>query len=116
VRDPDPHDSRSRLVRQSVRAQVHDGRRPGGVADEMLGHLERRGYLVRDPDPHDSRSRLTDRGQALETVAWRPAAELIGPDRMTDLVGTLADLATRLNLIGDPTPAARLAHTAAEPR
>jgi DNA-binding MarR family transcriptional regulator len=152
--------SLSRLVWQWVRVQVHaeviaagyddlnpahvslfrhptlDGRRPGGVADEMqitkqsvnelLGHLERRGYLVRDPDPHDSRSRrirLTDRGRALEAVAWRAAAqaertaaELIGPDRMADLVGSLADLATRLGLIGGDAAAAQVIRSAGEPR
>src|ERR1035437_5306865 len=57
------------------------GMRPSDLADEMqitkqsvndlLGHLERRGYLVRDPDPVDSRSRrirLTDRGHEVEEL------------------------------------------------
>jgi DNA-binding MarR family transcriptional regulator len=93
-----------------------EGMRPSEVADEMqitkqsvnelLGHLERRGYLAREPDPADSRSRrirLTDQGRELEDVvtqaaadAERKAAGLIGDDRMHELRTTLADLVTLL--------------------
>jgi DNA-binding MarR family transcriptional regulator len=95
-----------------------DGMRPRELADEMqitkqsvnelLGHLERRGYLVRDLDPADSRSRrirLTEQGRKLEGVvsqaaadAERKAADLIGDDRMATLRTTLAELATLLGL------------------
>jgi DNA-binding MarR family transcriptional regulator len=95
-----------------------DGMRPSDLAEEMqitkqsvnelLGHLERRGYLVREPDPADSRSRrirLTDQGHKLEEVvteaaadAERKAADLIGDDRMGELRSTLADLVTLLGL------------------
>ena len=95
-----------------------EGRRPRELADEMqitkqsvnelLGHLERRGYLGREPDPTDSRSRrirLTDEGRKLEAVvgqaaaaAERKAADLIGDDRMDQLRSTLADLVTLLGL------------------
>jgi DNA-binding MarR family transcriptional regulator len=89
-----------------------DGRRPSDIADEMqitkqsvnelLGRLERRGYVVRETDPDDSRSRrvrLTERGRGLEDVIWqaaeraeRTAAELLGVDRMQELRRALDDL------------------------
>jgi DNA-binding MarR family transcriptional regulator len=95
-----------------------EGMRPSELADEMqitkqsvnqlLGHLERRGYLGREPDPADSRGRrirLTDQGHKLEAVvtqaaadAERKAADLIGDDRIADLRHTLADLVARLDL------------------
>jgi DNA-binding MarR family transcriptional regulator len=94
-----------------------DGMRPRDLADgmeitkqsvnELLGHLERLGYLTREPDPDDSRSRrirLTARGQALEDVvrdaaadAERAAASLIGADRMRELRQTLVDLVDLLD-------------------
>jgi len=70
--------------------------------NELVGHLERRGYLTREPDPRDSRSRrlcLTARGMALEEVvriaarrAEQEAAALIGADRMEELRQTLQEL------------------------
>lgn len=89
-----------------------EGTRPSDLADDMqitkqsvnelLGHLERRGYLTREPDPQDSRGRrirLTARGQALEKTvrgasadAERAAAALIGADRMRELRRALVDL------------------------
>jgi DNA-binding MarR family transcriptional regulator len=95
-----------------------DGMRPSQLADEMqitkqsvnelLGHLERQGYLVRERDPADSRSRrirLTTRGRAVEAVtgraaeqAERDAGELIGADRMDELRRTLTDLVSVLDL------------------
>ena len=94
------------------------GMRPRELADEMqitkqsvnelLGHLERRGYLVREPDPADSRSRrirLTGQGRELEAVvgqaaadAEAKAAELIGEARMDELRRALTDLVTHLGL------------------
>src|SRR6266545_3108257 len=85
----------------TFRNPTPDGMRPSQLAEEMqitkqsvnevLGHLERRGYLVREPDPDDSRSRrirLTDSGRHLEEVvrvasrkAERDAAALIGARR-----------------------------------
>jgi DNA-binding MarR family transcriptional regulator len=99
-----------------------DGRRPGELADEMqitkqsvnelLGHLERRGYLTREVDPVDSRSRrirVTERGRALSVVIIRAAEEaertaggLIGEDRMADVVGALTDLVEQLGLASTP--------------
>ena len=95
-----------------------DGRRPGEVADamqitkqsvnELLGHLERRGYLTREVDPTDSRSRrirLTERGSALSAViiraaeeAERAAGDLVGEARMAEVVGTLTELVEQLGL------------------
>lgn len=95
-----------------------EGRRPGELAEEMhitkqsvnelLGHLERRGYLVRDRDPDDNRSRrihLTERGRELMVVvvaaaegAERTAAGLVGEPRMAEAVATLTDLVDGLGL------------------
>lgn len=95
-----------------------DGRRPGELAEEMqvtkqsvnelLGHLERRGYLVREPHPDDSRARrirVTPEGRRLEAVVWQAAADAerkaaaeIGDDRMRELRRTLADLTAALGL------------------
>jgi DNA-binding MarR family transcriptional regulator len=97
-----------------------EGMRPSDLADEMqitkqsvnelLGHLERQGYLVREPDPTDSRSRrirLTDLGRQLEDVvvgaaarADRIAAELLGEDRFEEFLRTLSDLASLLGPSG----------------
>ena len=98
-----------------------DGMRPSDLAEEMqitkqsvndlLGHLERRGYLVRDPDPVDSRSRrirLTDRGHEVEELVWRAAeaaertaGELLGEDRVRELRRTLVELVALLGLSGE---------------
>jgi DNA-binding MarR family transcriptional regulator len=95
-----------------------DGMRPGALADEMqitkqsvnelLGHLERRGYLVRERDSTDSRSRcirLTPRGRRLEALILRAAeqaesdaAELIGAERMDELRRALTDLVSLLDV------------------
>lgn len=63
-----------------------EGRRPTEIADDMqitkqsvnelIGHLERRGYLQRVVDPDDSRARilqLTPRGRALERTTFDAA-------------------------------------------
>jgi DNA-binding MarR family transcriptional regulator len=101
-----------------------EGRRPSDLADDMqitkqsvnelLGHLERSGYLVRVPDPVDNRSRrvqLTDRGRELEAAVWaaagraeQTAAELLGKDRMQELRRALNDLVELLGLVrAEPT-------------
>ncbi|HWH99153.1 MAG TPA: MarR family transcriptional regulator [Propionibacteriaceae bacterium] len=62
------------------------GRRPTEIADDMqitkqsvnelIGHLERQGYLRRVVDPDDSRARiiqLTPRGRALERTTFAAA-------------------------------------------
>lgn len=94
-----------------------EGLRPGELAAEMqitkqsvnelLGHLERQGYLIREVDPTDSRSRrihLTRRGRALERTTFQAAenaehraAVLIGKDRMQQLHSTLTDLVAQLD-------------------
>ena len=56
--------------------------------NELIGYLERQGYLRRVVDPDDSRARiihLTPRGQALERTAFAAArsAELT----LADLLG-----------------------------
>ncbi len=98
-----------------------DGMRPSALAEEMqitkqsvndlLGHLERQGYLVREPDPTDNRSRrirLTDRGHEVEELVWRAAesaegtvGELLGEDRFQELHRALVDLVALLRLSGD---------------
>jgi DNA-binding MarR family transcriptional regulator len=98
-----------------------EGRRPSDLADDMqitkqsvnelLGHLERGGYLVREPDPADNRSRrvrLTDRGRELEATVWaaaaraeRTAAAVLGKDRMQELRLALSDLVQLLGLTGE---------------
>jgi DNA-binding MarR family transcriptional regulator len=101
-----------------------DGLRPTELADEMqitkqsvnelLGHLERHGYLDRAPDPTDSRSRrirLTGAGLELQAVIWqaaetaeRKATGVIGDDRMRDLRASLLDLVTELHMAGEVPP------------
>ena len=66
-----------------------DRRRPGAIAatarlskqatNDMLGELERLGYLERHPDPTDGRARivqLTKRGQALDAAVWKAGREV----------------------------------------
>jgi DNA-binding MarR family transcriptional regulator len=93
-----------------------DGRRPTDIAQtlhitkqsvhELLGHLERRGYLTREPDPTNLRARLvrlTAKGRTLQEVIRRQAldgerqvAAILGDrrfkqfkDALAILVGTL---------------------------
>ncbi|MCU1427123.1 MAG: MarR family transcriptional regulator [Actinomycetia bacterium] len=94
-----------------------DGLRPSEVAQEMqitkqsvnelLGHLERLGYLVRELDPNDSRARiirLTNAGRKLERAVLREAraaeaeiAELVGPRRFAQLRTALDELVRLTN-------------------
>lgn len=72
------------------------------AVNQMVDHLEGRGYVTRQPDPRDGRARLvvlTDRGracvhaagQALDDVARRWTGEL-GDQRMADLRANLRRL------------------------
>lgn len=94
-----------------------DGKRPSELAaqlqitkqsiNELLGHLERHGYLTREVDPSDGRARvvkLTEHGRRLETTVNRQAmsaelrvAELLGPRRFSQLRQALEELAGRVS-------------------
>ncbi len=89
-----------------------DGQRPSELADQLqitkqsvndlLRHLEARGYLTREPDPDDGRARvvrLTAKGwQLQETVlgqaqaAERRIADTLGAPRYAQLQRALEDL------------------------
>jgi DNA-binding MarR family transcriptional regulator len=82
-----------------------DGLRPSQLADhlgitkqsvnDLLGHLERQGYLGRLPDPVDGRARvirLTSKGRQLQATIHDEAraaqlriAEILGPRRFAQL-------------------------------
>ena len=92
-----------------------DGLRPSQLADELgitkqsvndlLGHLERHGYLGRVPDSADGRARvirLTSKGLRLEETIYAEAraaqlriAEILGPRRFAQLHSSL-ELLTEL--------------------
>jgi DNA-binding MarR family transcriptional regulator len=89
-----------------------DGLRPSEVAartqitkqsvNDLVGHLEQRGYVVRTPDPADGRARilrLTAKGHRLETTINHQAraaelgiAEMLGPRRFAALRNSLEAL------------------------
>ncbi len=93
-----------------------DRQRPTELADQLqitkqsvndlLAHLEQRGYLTREPDPTDGRARiirLTAKGRRLEKTVNRAAqaaerhiAELLGPNEFSHLRHALQDLVTKL--------------------
>ncbi len=93
-----------------------DGLRPTQVADrvgitkqsvnDLLGHLERHGYLLRVPDSVDGRARvirLTSRGRRLEQTIYAEAesaqlriAEILGPQRFAHLHSSLELLTEQL--------------------
>ena len=97
---------------QVFRFPTLDGVRPTEIAaelqiskqavNELLGHMERSGYLVREPDPADGRARvvrLTRKGRRLERTARasaraaeRSIAERLGAGRNADLWRTLERL------------------------
>jgi len=74
--------------------------------NDLIGHLERCGYVTRRADAADGRARvvrLTAKGRRLQTTITRHAraaedhiAELLGPRRFSQLRDTLAELAHRL--------------------
>ena len=92
-----------------------DGLRPSELADhvgitkqsvnDLLGHLERQGYLDRVPDAADGRARvirLTSKGRRLEETIYTQArsaqtriAEILGPRRFEQLYSSL-ELLTEL--------------------
>jgi DNA-binding MarR family transcriptional regulator len=92
-----------------------DGLRPSQLADQLgitkqsvndlLGHLERHGYLTRVPDSADGRVRairLTSKGWQLEQTIYAEAraaqmriAEILGPRRFAQLHSSL-ELLTEL--------------------
>ena len=89
-----------------------DGQRPSELAEQLqitkqsvndlLGHLEARGYLTREPDPDDGRARivrLTPKGRRLqETIhgqaraAEQHIADTLGPSRYRQLQHALEEL------------------------
>ena len=93
-----------------------EGLRPSQLAErsgitkqslnDLLGHLERHGYVLRVPDPTDKRARvirLTPRGRQLEKRIYAEAgaaqqriAEILGPQRFAQLHSSLELLAEQL--------------------
>lgn len=89
-----------------------DGLRPSQVADrtgitkqsvnDLLGHLERYGYLARVPDPTDGRARvirLTAKGRRLQRTIYSEAgaaqlriAEILGSRRFAQFHSSLETL------------------------
>lgn len=86
---------------------------------ELVGHLQRHGYLSREPDPADSRAlrlRLTATGRELEGqlraatarihLQWR---DQLGEERFAALWHALQQLAGREDPLPDPAELARQA-------
>lgn len=93
-----------------------DGQRPTELADQLqitkqsvndlLGHLEQRGYLGRELDPADGRARvvrLTTKGRRLEKLingqakaAEQQIAEILGSRRYAQLRDGLEELAIQV--------------------
>ena len=93
-----------------------EGLRPGHLADrrgitkqsvnDLLGHLEQRGYLLRVPDSADGRARvirLTSKGWRLQKTIYAEAgaaqlriAEILGPRRFAQLHSSLEILTEQL--------------------
>lgn len=79
---------------------------------ELIGQLDRLGYLVREPDPSNRRARLvrlTPKGHGLQEVirlqaqdAERQVAEIVGPRRFRQLKEALAVLVGWVEAGGDP--------------
>lgn len=89
-----------------------DGTRPTALArragmtpqamGDLIGHLERHGYVRRVPDPVDRRGRVVvyaDRGTAAATVATAFFADqeaywsgIVGPGRFHDMKSALAEI------------------------
>lgn len=99
-----------------------DGKSPSELAgeliitkqsvNELLGHLEKHGYLIREPDPGNSRRRrirLTAKGRRVEAVCWaaarhtdETAADLLGEQRLVELRRILIDLVALLGSAESP--------------
>jgi DNA-binding MarR family transcriptional regulator len=117
-----------------------DGLRPTALAEQLqitkqsvndlLGHMEARGYLVRLPDPADGRARvirLTTKGHHLEKTVYdaagsaeRAIAELLGPRRFAQLRHSLEEVVSRISegdlSTGPSARAQRPGDTQTEPR
>jgi DNA-binding MarR family transcriptional regulator len=96
-----------------------DGLHPSELADklqitkqsvnDLLGHLERFGYITREPDPNDGRARvirLTSKGRELQSVIYSQAqaaelrvADLLGTRRFAQLRSGLEELTRRLDSV-----------------
>jgi DNA-binding MarR family transcriptional regulator len=107
-----------------------DGLRPSQLADlagitkqsvnDLLGHLEQRGYLGRVPDPADGRARvirLTSKGRRLEQTIYAEAgaaemqiAEILGPRRFAQLHNSLELLAERFTETTEDDQGSRASH------
>ena len=94
-----------------------DRQRPTELADQLqitkqsvndlLGHLQARGYLTREVDPTDRRARvvrLTTKGKRLERVvndqaraAEHAIADILGPRRFEQLRHAIADVAREVS-------------------
>jgi DNA-binding MarR family transcriptional regulator len=103
------YDDVGRFHLNMFRSPTPDGLRPTEVAarlgitkqsvNDLLSHLEDRGYAERTPDPADGRARiirLTPEGQRLRRVvddaagsAERSVADLLGPRRFRQLRASL---------------------------
>jgi DNA-binding MarR family transcriptional regulator len=101
-----------------------DRRRPSELADQLqitrqsvndlLGHLEQRGYLTREPDPADGRARvvrLTAAGRNLEKAingqalaAEQEIAALLGSRRFSQLRTALEELGDYVTRSERPPP------------
>jgi DNA-binding MarR family transcriptional regulator len=96
--------ARSEMTRQSMH--------------ELLGHLERCGYLCREPDPADRRAqrvRLSATGRTLQAQVRAASArihlrwfERLGADRFTTFWAALGEVAERDDPLPDPAELARL--------
>ncbi len=109
-----------------------DGLRPSQLADlagitkqsvnDLLGHLERHGYLERVPDPGDGRARvirLTSKGRRLEQTIYDEAgaaqlriAQILGPRRFAQLHSSLELLAERFTEATEDDQGSRASHPA----
>ena len=92
---------------------------------ELVGHLERHGYLRREPDPDDSRAlqvRLTERGRVLEAQLRAASARLhlrwldrLGEQRFAELWSAMQQLTDRDDPMPDPGELGREADRTAAP-
>jgi DNA-binding MarR family transcriptional regulator len=99
-----------------------DRQRPSHLAEQMqitkqsvndlLGHLQARGYITRQADPTDRRARvvrLTSKGKRLERVVNDQAraaelaiADMLGPRRFEQLRSAIADVASEVSGRAEP--------------
>jgi DNA-binding MarR family transcriptional regulator len=109
-----------------IRYPTLEGQRPSELAEQLqitkqsvndlLGHLEQRGYLTREPDAADGRARivrLTPRGHQLENTvnlqaqaAEQRIAGMLGPRQYAQMRTALEKLAGQVTQ-GDPASPSR---------